>query len=137
MPEQFREYRVYGPYVASDGRSRVILYKNKQKKTMSYPKFLWWKEKDILLEDHEQIHHKDEDFTNNDLNNFMVRTRYDHMHLHVKSETHNCVWCDKIIELKGLKLSRRKTHCALGKAGPFCSRKCTGEYGAEVQRSRK
>lgn len=133
MPEQFKHYIVYGPYQGPDGRYRVILYSGHQKQTMSYPKYMWWRDKGILIKDHEQIHHKDENFTNNVIENFEVRTKYDHMSLHVNpSETYNCQWCEKNLELSGIKLSRYKTDKKRNKNGPFCSKQCSGQYGAYI-----
>lgn len=134
MPEQFKEFLVYGPYRGKDGRDRVILRKNGKNRTMSYPKFLWWKEKGELIEYNEHIHHKDEMPQNNSINNFEKISWHKHMALHVKSEKFICKWCEKEFELKGSKLSRRKTNKKLkGNEGPFCCKQCAGKYGAYVQ----
>lgn len=133
MPEQFKDYTVYGPYVGGDGRSRVILYKDKIRRTMSYPKFLWWKEKGVLISDFEEIHHKDDNYTNNVTDNFEVVNKPLHMALHAKpEEMFICEWCEGAIILSGGLLSRKKSDRKRGKAGPFCSKRCAGKYGAYV-----
>jgi len=134
MTEKFLDYTVYGPYVAKDGRSRVILYKDKRKQTISYPKFLWWKEKGILISDAEEIHHKDEDYSNNKLDNFEVVLKKEHRMRHISPpEMVECKWCKYKFILVGGKLSNRKTNKKRGKVGPFCSRTCTGKYGSYIQ----
>lgn len=131
-------YTVYGPYYNGDGRGRVVLYKDKKRRTMSYPKFLWWKEKGELIDDNQEIHHRNEDFTDNRLDNFVVMTRKEHRRRHMlPAELLKCAWCSADMLMYGIKLSRRKTECARGKAGPFCSRKCSGEYGAARQQQLK
>lgn len=41
-----------------------------------------------------------------------------------------CVWCNKCFYREPRQLHRNSN---LKKAGPFCSKQCTGKYGAYVQ----
>lgn len=133
MPEIFKEYKVYGPYRGKDDRDRVILVKEGKKQTMSYPKFLWWKEKGELIDYNEHIHHKDENTTNNKLDNFKKISWHDHRKEHANPPEYvKCKWCDRDIVLVGGSLSNRRSNAKRGKEGPFCSRQCRGRYGAYV-----
>jgi hypothetical protein len=126
--------KVYGPYKRKDGRQHVILYKEGHRRTVSYPKFLMEQKLGRELDPSaETVHHKDEDFSNNDLSNLCILPKPDHSSLHVarvKKVEIVCVWC----ETKALK-SARYIHGAAkqGKAGPFCGKSCSGKYGAAVQ----
>ncbi len=140
MPESFLNYRVYGPYISKeDGRSRVVLYdENKRKQTMSYPKYLWWKHKGMLIANDEHIHHKDEDFTNNSIDNFEVINIHLHMSKHTnpnaisrterefKCPSCHITFIKNIRNIKGNQVSKNK-------AGPFCSKSCAGRYGQQFQ----
>lgn len=134
MPEEFMGYKVYGPYTSSiDGRERVILYKNRKRRTMSYPKFLVWKETGNLIADNEHVHHKDENPQNNNIDNFEITNIHKHGALHTKQDTFICKWCSKEFTLKGGKLSNHKSNRLKNKVGPFCGRPCAGKYGTYVQ----
>lgn len=125
--------KVYGPYTRKDGRKHVILYENGHRQTMSYPKYLYWKETGILISDIQEIHHKDLDYTNDVISNYEVTDRVSHKIHHLKAaEKVKCKWCEKEFELGGTKLSRRKSVGIKGKIGPFCSKECSGRYGAHV-----
>ena len=43
-----------------------------------------------------------------------------------------CAWCGKEFFIEGKKIKDRNRR----KSGPFCSKKCIGEYGAELQNKR-
>lgn len=139
MPEQFKEYMVYGPYISKDdGRSRVILYKGRIKKTMSYPKFLWWKEKGELIGEDQNIHHKDKDFTNNSIENFEVVNLHDHMKNHLKPDafsrtfdTFKCPTCS--IEFSKALKEVRNNQQSKKRPGPFCSKRCAGRFNQRQQ----
>lgn len=128
---------VYGPYTREDGRQHVIIItKNMwgqevERQTMSYPKFLMenylWRE----LGPDETVDHIDNDFTNNDWDNLRVLSRPAHCAadaLRVVPITLPCSWCGNLVTLSNGQRSKR----ASVKAGPFCSRSCSGKYGAFV-----
>lgn len=124
--------KIYGPYGRKDCRKHVILYENGHRTTMSYPKFLYWQETGIRLPIGMDIHHRDENIFNDCMSNFQLVVKGEHNKIHTKEETFECGWCDKKITLKGGKLSDRKSNARKGKRGPFCSRKCSGKYGAFI-----
>jgi hypothetical protein len=74
-----RGYTLYGPYIGKDGRYRSILYKDKTRTTVSYPKLLLECSLGRLLLPNETCDHKDGDFSNNSLSNLQVLTRRDNV----------------------------------------------------------
>lgn len=135
----FENYKVYGPYLRYDGRKHVVLVDKftKKKTTMSYPKYLYQITHNVILKDDQTIDHVDRDFTNDSLDNLVVRSLVEHGKLdarRVKLIKIECVWCGAIAHKK----ARYLTHSSrLGKAGPFCGKVCSGKYGASVQNGGK
>ena len=112
----------------------MLTFKYKQ---ISYPKFLIECHIGRYLLDNEQVHHIDENVENNKISNLEVKYKTDHLKLH--SELNSlcdvdiyCVWCGKKFIVKGNKIKQRNRRTASG----FCSKKCVGEYGAEIQNHR-
>ena len=69
----YENYKIYWPYLAKDGRLRIIgVDKNGEKHTISYPKYLLEKHLGRYLERDEQIDHIDGDPLNNELNNLQI-----------------------------------------------------------------
>lgn len=131
---------VYGPYTRDDDRQHVIIIsKNKvglevERRTMSYPKFLM--ENFLLreLSQEETVDHIDNDFTNNEPLNLRVLDRVEHSTVDVLRAvdiTLPCSWCGNDVILS------RDQRTNSSKAGPFCSRSCTGKYGAAIANGAK
>lgn len=124
--------RISAPYGRYDGRRQVDVWINGVKSArlysraqmeMSLGRFLSWS-------DH--VHHIDGDETNDDIANLAVIDISAHAAMHAfrrVSADVKCVWCDTEFSIPGNILRRREA----GKAGPFCSRECSGEYGALLQ----
>lgn len=135
----YDNYKVYGPYNRSDDREHVVLIDGDNRKTISYPKFLLEQHIGRKLESDEVVHHLDGDKTNNDLDNLVVRDREDHSFDHAKKlapQSFVCPMCGETFTLRGKKLYEAKFNRERGKAGPFCSNKCVGLYGALVQQGK-
>ena len=121
--------KVYGPYTRKDGRQHVILYSDGVRKTVSYPKFLVENHIGRSLNIDETIDHIDGDFSNNDMNNLRIVGRSEHCSDDVIRRKHiemECVEC-------GVTFTGDWKHRNRKKAGPFCSKSCSGKYGARVQ----
>lgn len=132
----YSDYKIYGPYLRYDGRMHMVLVGNGSRTTVSYPKYLVECSIGRYLKENETIDHLDEDFTNNDLSNLSIKDRVDHVvedAIRSKGEHCICLWCGSDIFLVGKKLSTAVTNRKRGKSGPFCSRSCSGKYGASVQ----
>ncbi|UYL04356.1 hypothetical protein EPNKCIFM_00049 [Klebsiella phage KP13-16] len=127
--------KVYGPYTRKDKRQVVVITLNDGSKlTKSYPKYLkeleLGRELDVNLE---TIDHVNRDFTDSSEDNIQILSRAENAAKSAlrRSDVYdNCVWCGKHFKLSN---SQIKNRCR-GKAGPFCSRSCSGKYGKEVQR---
>lgn len=63
-------------YVNKDGRSRV--YIKHTKRVMSYPKYLMEKQLGRKLQPNEQVHHKDHNYANNNLDNLEIKLLEEH-----------------------------------------------------------
>lgn len=129
--------KVYGPYKNKEGREFVIIIDDSgNRKTKSYPKYLveqrLGRELDPILE---TIDHIDGDFLNNDPSNLRILPLKEHVIQDVKrrkSAEATCIWCGKRFTITSSSIRKRYKQ----KAGPFCGRKCVGEYGAEKQNGR-
>ena len=124
-----KDLTVYGPYTRKDGRKVVIIYDGVTRRTMSYPK--WVKEQSLgkKLKKEDTIHHKNRDFTDDRPDNLEILDHSTHGSLdatRVKLVLVKCVWCDK--EFTTIPRDRNR-----GKAGPFCSRRCVGQYGKHIE----
>lgn len=130
----------YGPYEGKDGRLRMILvFTNKTKKLISYPKYLMECHLERYLEENETIDHIDGNPLNNDITNLRVLPRVEHCKndaLRNKNAIVKCAYCGKEFSIEGFRLhnrNRKDRH----HSGYFCSRKCSGKYGAEIQHNKR
>lgn len=126
--------KIYGPYTRKDGRQHIILYEDGYRQTMSYPRYLMETCLGRKLEPWEDVHHKDNDFTNNDINNLEVKEFRQHIREHTSIgrmfATYDCPMCGKEFEREENKVKHNRKQ---GKAGPFCSRRCSGIYSVKQQ----
>ncbi len=133
----YKDYKVYGPYTRKDGRQHVCLTTIENgvrvKKTVSYPKYLTEIRTGRYLIGGETIDHLNGDVLDNSDRNLQIVSReHNSSKAARRVETCDvlCVWC-KSVTFKPTRSQYEKRSST--KAGPFCSRKCTGEYGASLQ----
>jgi hypothetical protein len=108
----------------TDGRHRVI----------PYPKFLV----EVVLErelhpDNETVDHIDQNFDNNSWDNLRLIDRVNHSAediIRVKLVDTFCVWCGAASTKTPSQIKDKYTR---NHAGPFCGRRCSGQYGAAAQ----
>jgi hypothetical protein len=133
----YPEYdRVTGPYLRKDGRkhvcfnnSNLITNDPKKKRTVSWPKALVEVRDNRRLLDNETVDHNDRNVANDNLNNLIIRDRVEHIKLdalRIGFVEIVCIWCKTKFLYKNKNKHKEKS-------GPFCSRKCTGEYGSNIQ----
>lgn len=127
--------KVHGPYKRQDGRQIVIVVEDDgSRRTISYPKWLLELQLGRRLDPNlETVDHIDSNFDNNDLANLRIMPRKEHSTedtRRVKPVKFNCAWCKKEFE-RSPRLVRDKAR--KNKAGPFCSRKCAGQYSRKLQ----
>lgn len=131
--------KVHGPYKRRDGRQIVIVVEDDvngcvTKRTISYPKWLMELQLGRKLDpDLETVDHIDSNFDNNSLDNLRIVPRNEHSTedtRRVKLVKFTCPWCQNEFE-RSPRLVRDKAK--KNKAGPFCSRKCAGQYSRKLQ----
>lgn len=130
----------YGPYKGKDNRLRITLvFSDKSKKGISYPKYLMEMHLNRYLKEDETVDHIDSNPLNNDISNLRVLNRKEHCTndaLRNKDVEVYCAYCGKKFSIKGSTLgnrNRKDRH----QSGYFCSRQCSGKYGAEIQNKKR
>lgn len=121
-------HTVYGPYIAKDGRRRVILYDGYRRITRQYCKVKMEIRLEKRLSALETIDHVDRNVLNDAYSNLRVLNNKKHASLdaqRLKARKVKCIWCKSIFEQK----RRRKAKSS----GPFCSKSCSGKYGSYLQ----
>lgn len=128
-------------YECKDGRIRVYLKDTKQ--VISYPKYLMEQKLGRKLEQNEQVHHKDGNPLNNDVDNLEVKLLGEHQREHnpkkYVDKIAQCEWCGKefLWTAKQQKAfygnQNRKSRVNRQHENPFCSKKCLGEYSRYIQ----
>jgi endogenous inhibitor of DNA gyrase (YacG/DUF329 family) len=128
-------------YECKDGRTRVYL-KN-EKRVISYPRYLMEQTLGRQLKDNEQVHHKDGNPVNNDLNNLEVIPISEHLREHAikyHDKIMTCPWCEKSFtwtakqQIMFYSNQKRREYYT---DKPFCSKQCVGKYGAMIQNANK
>ena len=128
-------------YECKDGRVRVYL--KDSKKVISYPRYLLEQSLGRELQSNEQVHHKDENPLNNNLDNLEIKLLGEHQREHNPAKYHDkyvvCAWCNESFlwtakQQRTFKSNRSRKNRKTGSFdAPFCSSKCSGEYGRYIQ----
>lgn len=139
MPKVLPHYdptiRVGGPYFnKTEGRYFVIyLFPDKSKRVITYAKYLIEQHLKRTLSANETVDHIDRDKTNDVIENLQILSLSEHAKLDAKYVNLieiTCVLCNKKAFKKPGNL---KHNSKQGKAGPFCSKSCSGKYGRKLQ----
>ena len=132
-------FKVKGPYKGNDNRLRIALvFKDKSRKTMSYPKYLMELHLNRYLTKDETVDHIDKNPLNNDISNLRILPRKEHCRNDVirnKDVVVHCTYCGKEFIISGNKLHLRN-RTDRHQSGYFCSKQCSGKYGAAIQNHR-
>lgn len=134
--------RIYGPYTRKDGRQHIVAYSgspmNWTRTTVSYPKFLMEIALGRLLDPvTETIDHIDGNWMNNDPSNLRIvplneHARDDSIVLILSKMA--CVFCGKDVPEERLRWAHTNRYRLKKISGPFCSKQCSGKYGALRQK---
>ena len=115
--------KIYGPYPASDGRNLVIaIGPNRERKGMSYARYLACVKYDRMLTDSEDADHIDDNPLNDILDNIQVLTKLDNQKKSAKGLSTVKLICPKC--LKVFVREKRQTHLVKGGNYTCCSRSC-------------
>lgn len=137
--------RVTGPYQRKDGRKHICLNNSSKSKgdplktrTLSYPKALMEVKENRRLNENETVDHKDEDYTNDNLDNLQILSRTENAIKTFKSNPERAQkWFIGICPTCNNEFTKQENYVKhnrkQGKVGPFCSRSCAGKYSKEVQ----
>lgn len=130
--------RIYGPYKGKDNRLRIcIVNEDNSRSVKSYPKYIIEQYLGVELEVNEHIHHIDGNPLNNDISNLEIVYAKDHVREHSTKYKDDlqviCIYCNKNFILTPKQQRYRFRNGNEGKNGPFCSRTCSGKYGADIQ----
>lgn len=135
------DYNIY--YSDKDGRYRA--YNKKTGKGVSYPRLLMENYLGRKLDKNEDVHHIDEDKSNNDISNLEVIDHVKHEKMHNPrkiwyDEFRKCPICGKTFQWTDTKqksfygnrnrIKKRYKHMS---DVPFCSKRCAGIYGKRIQ----
>ena len=130
--------KIYGPYTRKDGRKHVILYdpETQKRTTVSYPKYLMEQHLGRKLGPDETVDHKDDDFTNDSLDNLQILTRVENIKKAARLRPaeildFKCSICNINFTLDAP--TYRHNQVNNNRAGPFCSRSCAGKYSTSIQ----
>lgn len=123
--------KIYGPYIRKDGRSHICIhYEDGKKQTKSYPRYLMEQHLGRELTIQETVDHINNDFTDNRIENLQILTltsniQKQHQLNPRKQITFICPNCQQEVTKweNNIKGNLKK-----GKSGPYCSRKCAGQY---------
>ena len=126
-------------YCCRDGRTRVYL--KDEKRVISYPRYLMEQKLGRQLLEDEQVHHKDENPLNNDLDNLEIKLFREHQREHAIKYVDlfvKCPWCGNEFLWTAKKqrtfygnLKRKDRTPILDE--PFCSKHCVGSFGKHIQ----
>lgn len=129
-------------YECKDGRTRV--YDPETQKVRSYPRHLIEQHLGRELLSNEEVHHIDGNPLNNDISNLEVVMHGDHQRYHSQKYFDKkicCSCCGKEFiwtskqQSEHARNTRRSNRKDTGLV--FCSKRCAGVYGRQVQQSNK
>lgn len=137
----YKNCEIYGPYKSKkDKRSRIVIrWPDKSLTCISYPKYLMELHLGRYLNDDETIDHIDGNVENNDLSNFQILDRLEHVKIDnpsTKSENYICQNCNKQFVMEGWQVAKfinNRKHRP-NQNGPFCSRSCVSKYSQKLKR---
>jgi predicted RNA-binding Zn-ribbon protein involved in translation (DUF1610 family) len=135
----YEDCKVYGPYLRRDGRQMIcIIYADGRSTTTQYGKYLLECSLNWEIPKGYDVHHKDHNKLNDDLENLEIIEHKEHCKDHATRNISDvqflCPECGKFFMVdKRQQRQVRYNNIRQGRAGPFCSRTCAGHYGQKIQ----
>lgn len=132
-----KDYRCYTNLNKKDGRYRcVLVYNDGHKENISFPKLIIEQHLGRKLLPNEQVHHIDENPMNNDISNLEILLLGEHQRLHNLERFMEfeeiCGWCKQKFIITKKHYSNHRNNGIY-----FCSRTCSGKYGAFIGHHKK
>ena len=135
---ELSDLTVKNVYKCKDGRLRAYCVDNENKAhVISYPRILMIQKLGRSLKPDEDVHHKDENVNNNQINNFEIIAHGEHQRQHSSKYVdtiETCQICGKQFLMTKTRwknlfsnMSRKKEN---RKYGINCSRSCSSKYGS-------
>lgn len=124
---------------------RLMAYIKETQKVVSYPRVIMENHLGRKLLPNEEVHHKDDNPLNNDIDNLEVLTKEEHLRLHAEEnrkyfdKTMVCPVCGNEFLWTAKQQSRfhanayKKEQKGNYNNLPFCSKSCCGKYGRKIQ----
>lgn len=124
---------------------RLMAYIKETQQVVSYPRIVMENFLGRKLSPEEEVHHKDGDPLNNNIDNLQVMTKSEHLKIHAEENRKYfdkmivCPWCGEEFlwtadqQLKYQQNTSRKRNMMESADSPFCSKSCSGKYGRSVQ----
>lgn len=143
--------KVYGPYTdKTDGRSRVVLreiddngntFRGGKSSSMSLARAKMSVKENRILEAYEEVDHKDEDKTNDNIDNLQILHKYSHelksaAESHLRTSQQTMEVCPNCLSDFFCESFRKKTAEQKGRS-PCCSQSCSSLFYGENQYTKK
>lgn len=130
-------------YQNKDGRFRAYIRDDKDNPhVVSYPRLLLEQQLKIKLNCNDDVHHKDEDFTNNDILNLEIVPHGEHQKLHNPKKYYDkeavCEVCGKVFIWTAKRQSLYQRDLKRGRNRTIsCSASCSSKRAREIQEKNK
>lgn len=129
-------FLIGGPYITGSGKNKgrrhVTVEYGTIKRTISFARYLMEMHLRRKLLDNEDVHHIDEDKTNDSLTNLEVLTKDEHVDAHhvgrKDTYTVKCLLCDKDKILTYKQYQRLHYDMRKGHSGTYCNYLCRNRY---------